>query len=127
MRASVQVADDIIVIDGEPMIVDCTGLRKLGVSAIQWYGERGEIEFERHHKPNETITDMASLQTLIEAARPIPSPTPPTPQQLDEMHNRFLLEHPDWRKPWRDRDDEIKRLNERAGLVSVVPKSANDA
>ena len=114
MRVSVQVADDIIVVDGAVMTVDCTSLRKLRVSAIQWYGDHGEVEFDRHHKPNEHMPDFTSLQKLVEAGRHLSSPKPPTPAELTEMHNRLLIEYPDWRRPWDERDAEMKRLYDRA-------------
>jgi hypothetical protein len=114
MRVSIQVADDIVVIDRVAKQVDCAPLRSNRISAIQWYGDHGEIEFERHHKPNEVFHSFEEFQSLVTAAKPIPSPKPPTPQELDEMRNRFMLEHPDARQAWIERDAEIKRLFDRA-------------
>jgi hypothetical protein len=50
MRVSIQVADDIAIIDRVAKVVDCAVLRNNRISAVQWYGDHGEIEFERHHK-----------------------------------------------------------------------------
>lgn len=123
MRVSVQVADDIIVVDGKVMTVNCEALREHRVSAIQWYGDRGEIEFEQHHKPNEIIEDAASLQKFVDVAKPIPSPKTLTPDELLEMRNRYMLEHPDARKAWDEHDAEAKRLHDRMVLNW---KPAND-
>jgi hypothetical protein len=109
-RVSIVVEDDIIVIDKKVMTVDCAPLRSNRISAIQWYGDHGEIEFERHHKPNEVLHSLEEFQSLVTAAKPIPSPKPPTPQELNETHNRLMLEHPDARRAWDQRDAEVKRL-----------------
>lgn len=127
MRVSVQVADDIIVIDGKVKTVNCEALRKLRVSAIQWYGESGEIEFERHHKPNEIIKDAADLKALVEIAKDIQSPSPPTPAELDDMNRRYLLEHPDWRKPWDEYDAEMKRLHDEVAKRDPLQIAAQEA
>jgi hypothetical protein len=110
MRVSVIAADNVVVVDGKPMQVDCKSLRDLRISAIQWYDDHGEVEFDRHHKPNETMKDYASLKKLIDAAKPFPSPKAPTPAELLETHNRYMLEHPDARKAWDEYDAEQKRL-----------------
>jgi hypothetical protein len=114
MRVSIAAADDIIVIDKKVMTVDCTPLRANRISAIQWYDDHGEIEFERHHKPNEVFHSLEQFQSLVDGAKSIRSPKPPTPQELDEMNNRYLLEHPDARRAWIERDTEVQRLFEEA-------------
>jgi hypothetical protein len=114
MRVSIVVPDDIVVIDGVANIIDCKELRGHGIHAIQWYEDYGDIEFERHAKPNEIMHDLKMIETLVEMAKPIPSPKPPTPAELTEMHNRLLIEYPDWRRPWDERDAEMKRLFDRA-------------
>jgi hypothetical protein len=127
MRVSIQVADDICVVDRVAKRVDCTPLRNNKISAVQWYDDHGEIEFERHHKPNEVFHSFEEFQSLVTAATPIGNPKPPTPQELDETHNRFLLEHPDWRKPWDQRDAEIRaRLDaDNAERIRVMMQHAN--
>jgi hypothetical protein len=109
-RVSIQVEDNIAVIDKKVMMVDCTQLRSNRISALQWYGDHGEIEYQEHKKPNEVIHSFDEFQSLVTAAKPIPSPKPPTPKELEEMHNRFMLEHPDARRAWEERDAEVKRL-----------------
>lgn len=119
-RVSIQAADNIIVVDRQVQTVDCSFLRSKGISAVQWYGEHGEIEFAGHVKPNERFDDLAQFKQLVEGAKPLSSPTPPTPQQADETHNRFELEYPGWRKPWEQRDAERQRLLIE-GLQTFVP------
>ena len=114
MRVSIQVADDIVIIDRVAKTVDCAPLRNNQISAVQWYGDHGEIEFERHHKPNEVFRSFEEFQSFVTAAKPIPSPKAPTPQELDEMHNRYMLEHPDARRAWEERDAEVQRLLDEA-------------
>jgi hypothetical protein len=65
-------------------------------------------------KPNEVFHSFEEFQSLVTAAKPIPSPKPPTPKELDEMHNRFMLEHPNAREAWIARDNELQRLFESA-------------
>ena len=113
-RVSIIAEDDSIVIGRVAKMVDCTKLREAKISAVQWYGDHGEIEFERHHKSNETFHSLEEFQVLVDGAKPIPSPRPPTPQELDEMQNRFMLEYPDARKAWEERDAEVRRLHEEA-------------
>ena len=113
-RVSIIAEDDSIVIDRVAKMVDCTKLREAKISAVQWYGDHGEIEFERHHKPNETFHSLEEFQVLVDGAKPIPSPRPPTPQELDEMQNRFTLEYPEARKAWEERDAQVRRLQEEA-------------
>ena len=113
-RVSIIAEDDSIVIDRVAKMADCTKLREAKISAVQWYGDHGEIEFERHHKPNETFHSLEEFQVLVDGAKPIPSPRPPTPQELDEMQNRFMLEYPDARKAWEERDAEVRRLHDEA-------------
>jgi hypothetical protein len=125
MRVSIQVEDDVIVVDRKVLKVDCSQLRENQISAVQWYGDQGEIEYERHHKPNEVFHSLEQFQSLVDGAKPIPSPKAPTPQELDEMNNRYLLEHPDARKAWIEREEEIRRLHEEAKKrqkpVSAIP------
>ena len=113
-RVSIIAEDDSIVIDCVAKMVDCTKLREARISAVQWYGHHGQIEYQRHAKPNETFDSLEQFQSLVDGAKSIPSPKPPTPQELDETHNRFMLEYPDARRAWEQRDNEVKRLHEEA-------------
>jgi len=55
-----------VMIDGVPRKVDCSAFPD--VHAVQWYGgDGGEVEYERHRKPNETITSLDRFMPLIEA------------------------------------------------------------
>ena len=124
MRVSIVTDDDSIVIDRLGKTVDCAALRNNQISAVQWYGDHGEIEFEGHRKPNEVIHSFKDFQSLVTAAKPIPSPKPPTPQEVDEAHNRYALEYPDWRRPWVERDAEVKRLFDEAARRMPQPQSS---
>jgi hypothetical protein len=113
-RVSIIADDDSIVIDRVAKIVDCAKLREAKISAVQWYDDHGEIEYARHAKPNKTFDSFEEFQSLVDDAKPVPSPKPPTPQELDEMNNRYLLEYPDARKPWDERHAEHQRLLDEA-------------
>jgi hypothetical protein len=121
MRVSIIAEDDCIVVDKVAKLVDCRELIAKEISAIQWYGDHGEIEFVGHKKPNEVFHSFEEFQSLVTAAKPIPSPKPPTPQELDEMHNRFMLEHPNARQAWDQRDAEVRRLQEVAHDPGLRP------
>jgi hypothetical protein len=121
MRVSIVAPDDTVVINGVASILDCKELRAQGIHAIQWYEDHGEVEFERHAKPNEIMHDLEMIETLVGMAKPIPSPKPPTPEELTEIHNRLALEYPDWRKAWDERDAEMKRLFHRALQEPPMP------
>lgn len=64
-----------VAVDGVAFEVDCSGM-PADVHAVQWDGERGEIEYSvtrcthcgaRTKKGNETISDAAPYQALIDA------------------------------------------------------------
>lgn len=81
MRVSINAADNIVVIDGEPCRSDCAELITSGISIVQWYGDHGEIEFIGHAQPNGAITDFAPYQSYVDNAVPLnPSPSTINPQ-----------------------------------------------
>lgn len=72
MRVTIIVEDNTAIVEGVPERVDCSLLFDTGIHAIQWYGDRGEIEFitsprtgKRH--PNLAITEFNAFQYLVDA------------------------------------------------------------
>ena len=73
MRVSIIVADNSINIDGVWHDCDCSGLVAKGISALQWYGTEGEIEYARHKRPNEQTIDLVPFRQYIDRATPRPT------------------------------------------------------
>jgi len=124
MRVSIQVDDNIIVIDGKTMNVDLQALRGRNISAVQWYGELGEVEFKGHKLANQSIRSIKEFQEFIDRAKPPPDPKTPTPDELDAQHRAYLERNPDALRPWQDRDAAIKR---EAKMRNAEMKKAQDA
>lgn len=81
-RVSIIVPDNMVVIDGKPHEVDCSGL--VGIHAVQWQGERGHVEYRPGDEPrgNDEIVSMADYAAIIaawDAAENAPPPPPPPP------------------------------------------------
>ena len=76
MRAAIIVSDNIVVVDGQPMKSDCSELAAQQISAVQWYGSEGEIEYAGHIQPNEKITDFSPYQIYVDNAEPLVPPEP---------------------------------------------------
>jgi hypothetical protein len=83
MRATIAVSDNIVVVDGVAMKSDCSELAAQQISAVQWYDTEGEVEYARHAKPNEKITDFAPYQIYIDNADPLVPPEPTIVPALD--------------------------------------------
>jgi len=66
MKVSINVADNLVIVDGTGRVVDCSALAAEGKSAVQWYGSDGEVEFAGHAQPNEPIDDFAPYQIYFE-------------------------------------------------------------
>jgi hypothetical protein len=109
MRVSILVADNVIVIDGKTMNVDLQALRGRNISAVQWYGELGEVEFAGHKQANQSIRSFKEFQEFVDRAKPPPDPKTPTPDELDAGHQAYLQRNPDALRPWKERDAAIKR------------------
>ena len=109
MRVSMQVADNVIVVDGKTLNVDLQALRGRNISAVQWYGELGEVEFKNHVQANQTIRSFKEFQEFIVRAMPPPDPKTPTPDELDAQHFGYLERNPDALRPWAERDAALKR------------------
>jgi len=70
MRFSVIRDNNIVYVDGLALPIDCSSLPTY-VHAIQWYGDKGEIEFSEdadgRRLPNLKIVDISPYQYLIDA------------------------------------------------------------
>jgi len=73
MRIAILVDDNIVVTNRVPQRSDCSSLAAEGISAVQWDGEKGHVEFAGHIKPNEEISDFAPFQPYIDKAKPLPA------------------------------------------------------
>ena len=71
MRISILVADNSVIIDGVAHESDCSSLVGRGISALQWYGTEGEIEYAGHRKPNEQTIDLVPFREFIDRAKPL--------------------------------------------------------
>jgi hypothetical protein len=90
-RVSINCLDDTIVVDGESLLIDCSGLRAAGISAVQWDGDAGHIEYIKHAKPNEAIEDFDAYLSFVDDAYPRPQPAPPVYVE-DELGKLVLKE-----------------------------------
>jgi hypothetical protein len=109
MRVSIQAIDNMIVIDGKPFALDCTRLRGQNISAVQWYGDRGEVEFVEHKQQNQIIKSFKAFEEYLAGKQEINEPEPPTPDELDAEHRAYMERHPNARAAWDERDAAIRR------------------
>jgi hypothetical protein len=80
MHVRILAAENIIIVDGKGMQLDCMTLRSKLVSIITWYGERGEIEYVGGRrvlikKLDAFQPDGFTLQALIDAGKPFGTQT----------------------------------------------------
>lgn len=68
MRVSIIAADNTIMIDGVHHVCDTSVLIKEGISAVQWYGDHGEVEYVGHVKPNDAIESLHEYQEFVDHA-----------------------------------------------------------
>ena len=114
MRVSLNCVDDVIHINGKPMVVDCSALRDEGISAIQWYGKHGEIEFLGHPKPNEMIKDFTPYQDFVDMAEPWPEPKLLTLEEHRKLHDEWLEKHPEYKAQLEAEQARIQALVDQA-------------
>lgn len=114
MHVSINSTDNTLVLDGVGMRTDCANLRADHISAVQWYGDKGEVEYFRHAQPNELIDDFAPYQQYVANARPFPEPEPLTPEQFERLQIEFRDRHPDFKKRWEADQAKRKALTEAA-------------
>jgi hypothetical protein len=85
MRVSIAVADNIVTVDGVANRSDCSALASESKSAVQWYGDNGEVEFAGHVRPNEKITNFSPYQVYVDQAEPLAPPPPAVNPTLDSF------------------------------------------
>ena|ERR1700757_63319 len=73
MRVTIVVDDDLVLVDGKPAKVDLSHLIADNIHAVQWYGDRGEVEFRSDpmgdREPNERIKEFVVFQKYVDAWR----------------------------------------------------------
>jgi len=70
MKISIVVDDDCILIDSVPKSVNLSELREIGLHALQWDGNIGDLEWGKtsaRGRANETITSIEPFQKYIDA------------------------------------------------------------
>lgn len=95
MKISIVVPDRIVVIDGDARTISMDGV-PVGLHAIQWDGERGDVEYGKPHRRNETIASLEPFQFLIDRWLAVPPPPPPIepPPPTKEGHLARTLADP---------------------------------
>ena len=114
MRVALNCADNQIHIDGKLMQVDCTSLREVGISAIQWYGDRGEVEYKGHMQPNALIKSFKPYQDFVDMAEPWPEPRILTPQEHAKQYEEWLKNHPEHKAAIEAENARIQALVDQA-------------
>ena len=100
MRLTIIPADNLVLIDGRAISIANLSTLLPGIRAVQWGGERGEIEHAPDEDgdipPNTTIESAAAFQSIIDlwndAAFAIDNPQPPVPPTPDEWR-AVLIAH----------------------------------
>ena len=65
-RYTIRVEDNVVVRDGVPRDVDCSGLS--GIHAVQWSGKEGHVEYTTiggHREPNKTIRNLNGFEDVL--------------------------------------------------------------
>lgn len=93
MRVTIIAEDNMVLVEEQPEKVDCSSLDE-EISAIQWYGVRGEVEYKMDHvnnsrRMNLMIDDFSPYQHIvdlwtIEAQKLLPpKSTVPQPKAME--------------------------------------------
>lgn len=90
MRMAIIATDNLVYRDNEARQCDCAELRAKGISAVQWNGKNGEIEYVGHKKPNENITKFSAFQKFIDRSMPLPEPPAIGPPATREEYERIV-------------------------------------
>jgi hypothetical protein len=108
MRVTIIVDDNFVSVDGVSYNDLDLSVLPQNVHAVQWYGERGEVEFKvdasGHKQHNEVITTLDDFQTVLDvwqtahdlANAPKPAPTDAELLRDCERTAKGLLEMTDW-------------------------------
>lgn len=70
MRVAVLVPQNVIIIDGKGMYLDCRPLRSQGISLVRWNKDHGDIEYAGGAKPTGSIRKFDAFKRYVDAARP---------------------------------------------------------
>jgi len=69
MRVTIIVPDDMVIVDGRPIPVDCSELNQ-NIRVVQWYDDHGEIEFDnapgRNFRRNGRINDLSDFKSIVD-------------------------------------------------------------
>ena len=69
MRFTLIAADRTVYVDGDPRVVDPTVEMPIGVAAVQWDGDSGEVEYMDKSKANKRIFDVDGSGVVPEPYR----------------------------------------------------------
>ena len=68
MRLIIVPEDSLVIVDGVPVNIDLLGFSELiGVHAVQWYGDKGEVEFKDGGVSNSIVTDVSPYMDVVAA------------------------------------------------------------
>src|SRR6188472_3576667 len=98
MRATIIRPDNIVLVNGRAMNVDCSALDP-NIRVVQWYDTEGEIEFDNEgatvFRSNGKLTDIAEFQFILDAwaaaaaIADTPEPLRPEPT-LEEIYDNAI-------------------------------------
>ena len=100
MRVSIIAEDNKIYIDKIGHDCDCRPLLTDNISAVQWYGDYGEVEFVGHKMPNMRIESLSGFQQLIDKATPTPIPFTDNAKLAEERAEQIRLINPETSGPF---------------------------
>jgi hypothetical protein len=116
VRVSIHSTDNTIYIEGKAMRTDCSALREEHISAVQWYEDKGEIEYFGHKKPNMEIDSFDVVRPFVERAQPFPQPKAMTLEESRAHWEQYLRDHPELAESL---DNERIRLAEEQARVEA--------
>ena len=86
MRITIIPSDGHIYVDGKLHVADCSSVDP-SIHAVQWYDDRGEVEFktiDSERKPNEAIDSLGPFQALVDQVME----PPPAPMSITERFTK---------------------------------------
>ena len=70
MRVAILVPQNVIIIDGKGMYLDCRQLRSQGIAVVRWNKDHGDIEYAGGAKRNGSIKKFDAFKHHVDAASP---------------------------------------------------------
>jgi hypothetical protein len=70
MKVSILVPQNVIIIDGKGMYLDCRPLRSQGISLVQWNKDHGDVEYAGGSRPNGWIKKFDAFKSYVDRASP---------------------------------------------------------